>query len=107
MNDEMMTNEEMERALARSLRQAKLVDKIRELVDEVNGGSERELADAIVEALRRSHRTLQQSFMGAVRLAITDYAKAGHDFDLRNAEAVKWAGQVAALPNSDIRFPRI
>jgi hypothetical protein len=100
-----MTNQEIERALERSSRQNDLRVKVTELIEEVNGGSSRELADAIVAALARSHRTLQQEFMGAVKLAIHGYA--GADHDLRNEDAVKWAGKVAALENGGIRFPHL
>jgi hypothetical protein len=100
-----MTDEEIERALARSRRQEELQAKVAQLIEEVNGGSSRELADAIVGALQRSHRTLQQEFMGAVKLAIAGYATADHD--LRNEAAVGWAKRVAAMENADLRFPHL
>lgn len=101
-----MTNDEITRALARSTKQEALQVKIRDLIEEVNGGSERDLADAIVGALSRSHRTLQQSFMGAIKLAIHGYAAQEDMTDLRNEEARRWSREVARLKDSDMRFPR-
>ena len=90
-------------------RTAMLADKVRPLIDAVNRGTSEELARAIVFALNRSHRTLQQGFMGAVKLAIAAYAAQDGAMwtDMRNQAAHDWAKQVAALRNGDLRFPLI
>lgn len=105
MTTRYMTDDEIERALERAEQQKALQAKVLELIEAVNGGPPRDLADAIVSALGRSHRTLQQEFMSAVKLAIAGYA--GADHDLRNEDAVRWAKQVAGLQNGDIRFRHI
>lgn len=60
-------------------------------------------AEALLDALTRQHRTDQQVFLSALKLTILKYAS--QPCDLRNDAAVFWAKQVAALPNSDLRFP--
>jgi hypothetical protein len=62
-----------------------------------------EAAEQIVSAIIHNHRTHQQMFMGAIKLAILKYSRT--DCDLRNEAAVQWAGKVADLPDSDLRFP--
>ncbi len=87
----------------------RLVAMVKPLIDGVNGGNPADLADAIVEALTHNHRTLQQSFLGAFKLALTKYAalNSGMYTDPRNQCAYEWAQEVAKLPNSDLRFPLI
>lgn len=78
------------------------------LIDEVNGGSPAELAEVMFEQLTRSHRTLQQSFLGTVKLTLYKYGSLEeHWTDLRNEFAWKWAKEVSKIPNSDVRFPLI
>lgn len=75
------------------------------LLDAANGTNPKRLADEIVANLTSEHRTIQQSFLSAVKLALYQYANAQHDG--RNEAAVQWAKQVADLPNGDLRFPII
>jgi hypothetical protein len=73
----------------------------------VNGmghGSEA-IARAINEVLENQHRTIQQVFLGGLKLAIHQYA--GASCDQRNVAAVMWAQEVAKLENSDLGFPLI
>jgi hypothetical protein len=60
--------------LRRQQEKERQVKLLKPMIDEVNGGSPARLAEAIVDALTHSHRTLQQSFLSAVRIAITKYA---------------------------------
>lgn len=87
--------------------QKRLAGMVSALIEEVNAGKPEDLADAIVAALTQNHRTLQQAFLGAVKLAITKYGQLdqGMHTDLRNESAHAWAAEVAKIPNSDIRFP--
>jgi len=51
-------------------------------------------------ALSQEHRTIQQSFMGALKLTIEDYATLRFDqhcYDARNELAVLWAHEVQSL----------
>src|SRR5215469_12145233 len=76
---------------------------IHEAIDCTNGGNAKVLAAEMVKALQTEHRTLQQAFLGVIKLTLHEYAKAS--FDLRNQAAVEWAKAVDALDNSDVRFP--
>lgn len=79
--------------------------KVFELIDE--SGNPHKLADAITDALKGSHRTLQQSFWSAIKLAIHQYAQQEYATDGRNQAAREWTKEVAALENGDLRFPYI
>lgn len=74
-------------------------------VDQTNALTINAAADLIFLALTSNHRTLQQKFLGAFKLALVKYARAS--CDPRNQAAVEWAQQVSELPNSDLRFPCI
>ena len=107
-----MTNEEwtIDAAMAEARRHAEaeaLASQVRKLIDAVNYGESKTLAEAILDALNHSHRTLQQAFMSAVKLAIHAYAQqqGAAWVDPRNQDAKKWAAQVAALRDGDMRFP--
>jgi hypothetical protein len=79
-------------------------DIVAEAIDLSNGGlSPEAMGTAIADVLSTAHRTLQQQFVGGMKVAIHKYAATSTD--LRNEAAVKWAKEVAALPNSDLRFP--
>jgi len=69
------------------------------LTDYVNGWSPDQLAKVILERLQREHRTLQQSFWSAIKMAIEGYAETEH-FDLRNQGAREWAKEVKSLTES-------
>lgn len=99
----------VERYTKRKVDQERLSGMVKALIEEVNGGRPEDLADAIVDALTHSHRTLQQSFLGAVKLALDKYSKLDKDTytDLRNECAYQWTREVAKIDNSDIRFPLI
>lgn len=87
-----MTNEELEA-------------KVKELIEE--SGHPALLARAIENALAKTHRTIQQNFWSAVKLAIHHYAHRENATDGRNKESQTWAQEVAALKNGDLRFPYI
>ncbi len=79
------------------------------LIDECNGGRTTDISDAIIHALTHDHRTIQQSFWSAMKLAIVKYGElpAGNYVDGRNEAAHHWCKAVAAMPDSDLRFPLI
>ncbi len=58
-----------------------------------NGMSEREVAEALKDALDRQHRTVIQSAMGVLRDVIEHYAQT-HGSDLRNEDSLAWAKKV-------------
>lgn len=89
----------------------RLVEMILPIIEEVNGGRPEDLAKAIIEALMRSHRTLQQAFWSAIKLAIDQYGELpeiGY-VDIRNKSAHDWTAEVMSLgsANAHIRFPYI
>ena len=61
-----------------------------------NSMSERELSDALKDALDRQHRTVIQSAMGVLRNVIEHYARE-HGSDLRNEDSLKWAKEVSKV----------
>lgn len=86
-----------------------LVASVMPLIDYINAGDPGVLADVIVAALTRSHRTLQQSFLGAVKLALHKYAglESRMYVDPRNQAAHAWTREVDKIDNADLRFPLI
>jgi|SRR5215831_4859621 len=71
---------------------------VRTLIDFTNGYSSTELAGIILGRLQNEHRTLQQSFWSAVKIAVEAYADLPeYSFDLRNQDARQWAQEVKAL----------
>ena len=78
------------------------------ILDELNGGNRKEIADAIFTALRYEHRTLQQAFWSVMLQAQFQYADMNHDG--RNEEAVRVAKLVKELAeknNFDMGLPYI
>jgi hypothetical protein len=104
-----MSEREMTLEESRQEDRRRMAAQIRQLIEEVNGGNEVDLAEAMVMALTTSHRTLQQKFLGGVRLALHKYGNLDPNMctDLRNESAHKWAKEVAKMPNGDLRFPLI
>jgi ribosome modulation factor len=89
-------------------RMQRIKDAIEAITNELNGGNRRDVAEAILDAILRTHRTLQQDFWSAILYAQMGYA--GFDHDMRNAEAVKMAKAVTELAqknNWDLGLPRI
>ena len=87
---------------------AKVKAAVQTILDEANGGNQKDIALAIVDTVRSDHRTLQESFWSAMLLAQIMYADSRHD--LRNEAAVKLAGLVKQLAidnNMDMGLPRI
>lgn len=77
-------------------------------------GGEQLIRVAFRTVLGREHRTIQQSFMSALKLIIEDYDKDRYDqhaYDGRNEFSVHWAHEVQALNNKQghngQRFPCI
>jgi flavin-binding protein dodecin len=85
-----------------------VTEAVKTIMDELNGGSRKAVADAILDAVARTHRTLQQNFWDAMLQAQTGYA--AHTFDARNEAAVKLANAVkdmAREKNWDLGLPRL
>ncbi len=71
-------------------------EAMQELIRCVNVmGAEEDVAEMIANVLSGSHRTLQQSFMRSLNIAMQDYANTGTD--LRNEAAVDYAKKIVAL----------
>jgi hypothetical protein len=87
----------MDRPVAawREASKERVVDAVKTILNELNGGDRRDISMAIFETLRREHRSLQQSFWSAMLLAQIDYAESRHD--LRNEAAVDLAKAVREL----------
>jgi len=86
----------------------KVVEAVRTIIAELNGGNLKLAAKSIYKAVSTDHRTLQQAFWSAILLALIDYA--GNASDLRNERAVELAKLVAALArehNMDVGLPFI
>ena len=79
-------------------RKQAIADAVDAITRELNGGSRKEVAQAIHERISREHRTLQQSFWSAILLAQIAYAD--NASDLRNADAVEFAKGVRKLAES-------
>ena len=73
----------------------KVKEAIQTILDELNGGNQREIAIAILDTVRSEHRTLQQAFWSTMLKAQMGYADSRHD--LRNEDAVRLAGLVKQL----------
>ena len=83
-------------------------DAIRAIMNELNGGRRRDVANAILEEVQNTHRTLQQDFWSVIADALINYGDSSHD--LRNEESVKMAqafDQLAQKNNWDLGLPRI
>lgn len=68
---------------------------VQTILDELNGGNQREIAIAILDTVRSDHRTLQQAFWSTMLKAQMSYADSRHD--LRNEDAVRLAEEVKKL----------
>jgi hypothetical protein len=83
------------------------------LIDFVNGWNPDQLAQIMLERVTRSHRTLQQSLLGAIKLMVEAYAQpeTGVGVDLRNQSAYGWAMRVLHAEmdqrRNGIRFPHV
>ena len=63
-------------------------------------GGEEMIRQAFRKALAQEHRTIQQSFISALKLIIEDYDKdhyESHNYDGRNEFSVHWAHEVQSL----------
>lgn len=72
----------------------RIVSAIAEVMDVVNGGREREIAESTVATFRTSHRTLQQSFMRMVIIPILVHLASNYEkgvYDERNRASCKLA----------------
>ena len=67
------------------------------ILDELNGGNRKEIAETIFDTVRRDHRTLQQLFWSSILLAQIQYSKV--QYDARNQQSVALAVAVEALAN--------
>ena len=76
-------------------RKQAITNAVSVILNELNGGSRKEVAEAITYRLRTEHRTLQQAFWSTILLAQCDYAEFRHD--MRNEQAVEFAKEVREL----------
>ena len=86
----------------------KVKEAVQTLLNCVNGGDAREIANIIWETVSRDHRTLQEGFWSAMLLAQIKYAD--NPSDLRNEAAVKLAQKVKEMAkenNFDYGLPFI
>jgi len=86
----------------------KVVDAVLAITRELNGGSRKDISEAIFETVSREHRTLAQAFWSAMLLAQIDYAESR--FDLRNEASVELAKAVKELAiekNWDMGLPYV
>ncbi len=84
----------------------KIAQLIQELANELNdyGTSPADAAEAIVDQLFVTHRTLQQGVIGVFKVAIERYAIQcieNHFYDLRNDAAVSWAREVGKIQGGE------
>ena len=63
-------------------------------------GNDKDLAKALMVEFDRQHRTLIQSAMGVFKAVIEKYAETAQS-DLRNADSLEWAKEVAKLKEQD------
>ena len=74
------------------------------LIDAVNGISPERVGEAIFDVLARSHRTLQQSLVSALKVCIEKYAdQPDNCIDLRNEAARAWAQEVRRITDTPSR----
>jgi hypothetical protein len=86
----------------------KVVDAVNVILDELNGGNRRDIADSIFSAVSHEHRTIQQLFWGAILRAQIAYA--AQPSDQRNESAVELAKavkEVAIQRNWDSGLPYV
>ena len=72
-----------------------VVEAIKTIMNELNGGNRQNIARDIFEVIRFEHRTLQQNFWSVMLLAQIDYASMASD--LRNEDSVKLAKLVKKI----------
>jgi hypothetical protein len=78
-----------------------------EIIDESNHyGSEKEMSEAIVDVLDRSHRTLQQTFWRSIKDAMAKYGETEF-FDLRNQASVEFCKAVTEEVSPEHPLPMI
>jgi hypothetical protein len=98
-------------AVAEKEEMLKIDGAIYRLVDYVNGGDPGALAALMIDRVTRSHRTLQESFLSALKLFIERYGtlEKGMYVDGRNEHAYEWCKRVRAIDPDllGLRFPLI
>lgn len=85
----------MENEIGKPVPREKIVEAVKVILDELNGGNRKQIAQSIYHAVSRDHRTLQQAFWSAILLAQIEYAT--EPFDKRNEQAVQLANKVKEL----------
>ena len=83
-------------------RSAKIENAVKTLVDELNGGDPKFVAEVMYNEMRVTHRTLQQRFIGALAVFIENMKQMGTD--LRNEASIEWCKKVSEI---DRCFPFI
>lgn len=82
-----------------------VAEAARTILSAVNGGNQAALAQSILEVVQRDHRTLQQSFISVMMQVLVGYADT--NFDLRNEQAVKFAGYVREMVDEKFGTTRL
>jgi len=79
-------------------RQEEITTKFTEILVLLNSMAidEDKIADLMVKALQKEHRTIQQTFMKTNALMIKKYSEFPYS-DMRNEGAVQWSKQVAEI----------
>ena len=92
-----LSDREIQSAVAREARITALREAVATLIDHGNRYDRSELLEAFQQATDRSHRILQQGFLGVVRDYLIWYGGkfSGGWYDLRNEAAVKWCAGLA------------
>lgn len=72
-----------------------LVNKIKEIIENTNAHPEADLAEAMFNAMRETHRTLQQNFIRSLVLFFQKMKDM--PTDLRNEASVEWCKKVSEI----------
>ncbi len=85
-------------------RRQKVREAVRTLINEVNSFDHEDVVEDFLEELTHTHRTLQQSLLGVLKVTIERYGKTAtetHNCDLRNSAAVSWANEVRKIEHGE------
>lgn len=97
-------NAELKAHIDKTTRASKTGAAVEEIIDQLNTMTEEDVVvKAISDKLLNSHRTLQQSFVTAMLLALSKYGQEAHT-DARNQSAVDYCKQIKT---DEINFPFI
>lgn len=77
-------------------------EALKTIITQVESESSHDVAEAMHNVLRHTHRTHQQSFMGCLSRLLRLYGEG--DSDLRNRASVQWALRAAELAKDGFPF---